>query len=261
MPINPITGGRTEQSPIIQKAVTFTRPNDATQYAAGDAVAPVTAAVSAASNTAPIIITTSAAHGLATGDRVFIAAVGGNTNANGIRRVIVLTSTTFSIHNEKTGAAIAGNAAYTSGGTVQPILRMADVVPFPGGSGSIIALHLQVKNATVTTGTFRVRFYSRPINQIADNAPFTLLVANREFSEGYIDTTILTTEGTGSDSSEVKVQLAQPLPFTCESDRSDLFVQITAIGTFTPSANETWRLEVTIRRDQVPSLSRISAPA
>jgi hypothetical protein len=261
MPINPITGGRTEQSPIIQKVVTFTRPNNATAYAAGDAVAPVTAAVSAASNASPIVITTAAAHGLATGDRVFIAGVTGNTNANGIRKVTVLTATTFSLQNEKTGAAIAGNAAYVNGGTVQPILRLADVVPFMGGGGAIIAVHLQVKNATVANGTFRVRFYSRPVDQIADNAAFTLLDANKEYREGYIDLTILVTEGAGSDASEVKVQLAQPLPFTCESDRNDLFVQITALGAFVPSANETYRLEVTIRRDQVPSLSRISAPA
>lgn len=260
MPINPVTGGRTEQSPFIQKAATFTRPNNATQYAAGDAVAPQTIAITGATNASPIVIT-AAAHGLATGDRVFIAGVGGNTNANGIRRVIVLTANTFSIHNEKTGAAIAGNAAYTAGGTVQPILRLADVVPYLGGSGQITGVRLQVRNATVANGTFRVRFYTRPVDQIADNAAFTLLDANKTFRVGYVDLTILVTEGAGSDSSEVAINLANPIPFTCEADRSDLFVQITAIGAFTPAANDTVRVEVTIKRNQVPELSRISAPA
>jgi len=248
---NTATGQRMDQSPMVQKVASFTRPANATQYAAGDAVSPVTLTVTAASNASPIVITTSAPHGLATGDRVFIAAVGGNTNANGIRRVTVLTATTFSLQNEITGAAIAGNAAYTAGGTVQPYLRFADVVPSNGGSGSIVAVRLQVRNATVTAGTFRVRFYTAPVDQIADNAAFTLLDANKAKRIGYVDLTILTTEGAGSDSSEVVALLAQPLPFTCEAARADLFAQITTLGTFTPAASDTFRLELTIRRDAI----------
>nr|AUN37430.1 hypothetical protein [uncultured bacterium] len=258
MPINPATGTLQQQSPIIKKAATFTRPADTTQYAAGDAVAPATVAISGATNASPIVVTTSAPHLLNNDDRVFIAGVVGNTNANGIRKVKVLTSTTFSLLNEKTGAAIAGNAAYVSGGTVQPILRLDSVVPTPGGSGGIVAVRLQVKNGTVTLGTFRVRIFSRPVNQIADNAAFTLLDANRDYRQGYIDLTILTTDGAGSDSSEVNVQLAQPLPFVCESDRTDLFIQITALGAFTPSSGETYRVELTIRRNEVASAFKVA---
>lgn len=254
---NTFTGQRIGDSPMVQKAASFTRPANTTAYTAGDSVAPVTATVSGATNASPIVITTSAAHGLANDDRVFIAAVGGNTNANGIRKVKVLSATTFSIHNETTGAAIAGNAAYTSGGTVQPYLRLADVVPSNGGSGSIVAVQLQVKNPTVTNGTFRVRFFSRPIAQIADNAAFNLLDANKAFDLGYIDLTILTTDSGTSDMSEVNVTLDQPLPFVCESARADLFVQITALGAFTPSSGETWRLNVTIKRDGVGTLNKL----
>ena len=252
------TGARTPQSPMIQKAETFTRPNNATAYAAGDAVAPVTVAITAASNASPIVIT-AAAHGLSSGDRVFIAAVGGNTNANGIRRVTVLTANTFSLQDEVTGASIAGNAAYTAGGTVQRILRLVDVVPQTGGSGSIIAIRLQVRNGTVANGTFRVRFYTAPVDQIADNAAFTLLDANKLKRVGYVDLTILTTAGAGSDSSEVNVQLAQPLPFKCADGRADLYVQIEALAAFVPAANDTFRLEVSIRRDSVASPSRLAA--
>lgn len=254
---NPITGGRLQQSPIVQKVASFTRPANATQYAAGDSVAPATVAITAATNATPIVVT-AAAHGLANDDRVFIADVVGNTNANGVRKVVVLTANTFALYNESTGAAISGNAAYVSGGTVQKILRFADVVPVNGGSGSIIGVRLQVRNATVTLGTFRVRFFTRPVDQIADNAAFTLLDANKAFRVGYVDLTILATEGAGSDSSEVQALLAQPLPFTCESDRADLFAQITAIGAFTPASGDTFRLEVNIRRDQVPSLAMVS---
>jgi hypothetical protein len=66
--------------------------------------------VTGATNANPIVITTSANHGLASGATVTIASVGGNTNANGTWTVTVLSPTTFSI-------PVAGNANYTSGGT------------------------------------------------------------------------------------------------------------------------------------------------
>jgi hypothetical protein len=57
----------------------------------------------------PSVITTNAAHGLATGDVVFISGVLGTTTVNGVRTVTVLSSTTFSV-------GVAGVGAYTSGG-------------------------------------------------------------------------------------------------------------------------------------------------
>jgi hypothetical protein len=66
--------------------------------------------ITGASNANPIVITTSAAHFLNTGDLVKVGQVGGNTNANGVRSVNVLTPTTFEL------VGSAGNAAYTSGG-------------------------------------------------------------------------------------------------------------------------------------------------
>ena len=251
---NSITGQRSQQSPFVQKVESFARPANTTQYAAGDAVAPATVAITGATNATPIVITATA-HGLVTGDRVTIASVGGNTNANGLRKVTVLTANTFSIQNEATGAAIAGNGAYTSGGTLQRILRLVDVVPNNGEAGAITAVKLQVRNGTVTAGTFRVRFYTQPIDQIADNAAFTLLDANKAIRSSYIDLTILVTEGAGSDSSEVIGVPTQPIPFTCDPLRKDLYVQITTLGTFTPGSGDTFRLEVTIRRDSVPRSS------
>lgn len=68
--------------------------------------------VTAATNASPIAITTSAAHGLATGATVFVAGVGGNTAANGAWKITVTSSTAFTL----TGSV--GNGVYTSGGTV-----------------------------------------------------------------------------------------------------------------------------------------------
>jgi hypothetical protein len=70
-----------------------------------------TVGISAASNTSPIIITTSAAHNLPTGAPVAIASVGGNTAANGTWTVTVIDSTHFTLSGS------SGNGNYTSGGT------------------------------------------------------------------------------------------------------------------------------------------------
>jgi hypothetical protein len=71
--------------------------------------APATA-ITAASNSSPIVITTS---GTAppSGTQVVVSGVQGNPGANGIWTVTNLTSTTFSLNNS------SGNGTYTSGGT------------------------------------------------------------------------------------------------------------------------------------------------
>lgn len=62
-----------------------------------------------ATNANPIVVTTSANHGITTGQPVTVSGVGGNTAANGDFIATLLSPTTFSI-------PIAGNGAYTSGG-------------------------------------------------------------------------------------------------------------------------------------------------
>jgi hypothetical protein len=68
--------------------------------------------VTNATNATPIVITTSAAHHLSTGDIVTISSVGGNTAANGTWTVTVTGGSTFSLDTS------VGNGAYTSGGTM-----------------------------------------------------------------------------------------------------------------------------------------------
>jgi len=74
-------------------------------------VRPRAVAVTAATTATPILLTT-AAHGLATGDRVAIAEVGGNTAANGNWTVTVVSPTTFTLDGS------VGNGAFTGGGYV-----------------------------------------------------------------------------------------------------------------------------------------------
>jgi hypothetical protein len=68
--------------------------------------------VSAATWASPIRITTTAAHGLLTGDTVTVAGVAGNTGANGTFAVTVYDTTKFYLDTS------VGNATYTGSGTV-----------------------------------------------------------------------------------------------------------------------------------------------
>lgn len=72
--------------------------------------------VSAATNASPIEITTSASHGLSTGNTVYITGVGGNTAANGTFTVTVVDADQFTLDES------VGNGAYTTGGTVQKLI-------------------------------------------------------------------------------------------------------------------------------------------
>lgn len=85
--------------------------------------------ISGVSTANPGVVTTSAAHGLTTGQTVVIASVGGATQANGTWVVTVIDATHFSIPVNVTGT-------YTSGGTVTP--------PFVPGTLDISAHHERV---------------------------------------------------------------------------------------------------------------------
>ena len=73
--------------------------------------APLASSVAGATNASPIAVTGSA-HGLATGDRVAVAGVLGNTAANGTFTVTVTSPTAFTLDGS------AGNGAYGGGGWV-----------------------------------------------------------------------------------------------------------------------------------------------
>lgn len=85
---------------------------------AGGYGAPVAISSSTAAN--PAVITTAAAHGLATGDNVVVAGHATNTALNGGWVVTVLTTTTFSI-------PVAGTAAGGATGTVRHHPPDADI--------------------------------------------------------------------------------------------------------------------------------------
>jgi Tfp pilus tip-associated adhesin PilY1 len=75
--------------------------------------------ITGASNTSPMVVTTSTAHGLTTGDFVAIAGVEGNTAANGLHKITVQSTTTFSLLNAD-GTPTTGTGEYIGGGTLCP---------------------------------------------------------------------------------------------------------------------------------------------
>lgn len=77
----------------------------------GDVVVGVGGPVLLASNTAPISITTTAAHGLFSGARVTISGALGNTDANGTWTIVVTSPTTFDL----VGSDGTGSGAYVPG--------------------------------------------------------------------------------------------------------------------------------------------------
>ena len=89
-----------------------------------DATNTLNGTISAATQAAPGVITTSAAHGLTTGDQVIIRDVQGMTEINGGFTVIVTSATTFNITHGGTSTSgpdqridTTGFGAYTTGGT------------------------------------------------------------------------------------------------------------------------------------------------
>jgi hypothetical protein len=68
-------------------------------------------AVTGATNATPIVITTTTAHGLTTGNYVSVQGVTGNLAANGVAPVTVLTPTTYQLNGT------IGSGAYVAGGT------------------------------------------------------------------------------------------------------------------------------------------------
>lgn len=95
---------------------------------------PGTIPVTAATNANPIQITVTgnlSTLGWSSGDVVQIKSVGGNTNANGIYRISIIStgaSSTFTLYDGY-GNNVTGNANYTSGGTAQRITPKCVLLP------------------------------------------------------------------------------------------------------------------------------------
>ena len=225
------------------KSFTFTRPANTTAYTIGDVVG-VSLTVSGASNTSPIVITTSAAHGLTTDDYVTVASVGGNTAANISAKVVVLTSTTFQL------VGTTGNGAYTSGGTVAAWERIQPNAGRPGTNGMIRTVKVQHSQSTSTNSSFSMLFLAAPTSSsvptpapILDNAPYATtagLVDGAGFvgKTGTITVGFATTGGTSGQLNDVNI------PFDLKGVETSLYCVLIAEAAYTPASGEVFLCEV-----------------
>jgi len=127
-------------------------------------------AVTAATNATPIVVT-SASHGIVNGDLVMIAGCLGNTAANGIFRAANVTTNTFELTNPTTGANIAGNGAWTSGGRIVNISQHQYLSSIP--SGARIATSPALSSKTFTLG-------------VVDAADVTFTAVTGSAIDGYV---------------------------------------------------------------------------
>jgi hypothetical protein len=96
--------------------------------------------ITGATNASPIQITV-ANHGLGTGETVVVAAVGGNTAANGTWVINVTGANTFTLNGS------TGNGAYTSGGTAAVAARLRrGVFGAPSGTHNAGSVFLRLDN-------------------------------------------------------------------------------------------------------------------
>lgn len=129
-------------------------------------------AITDATNVTPIVVT-SAAHGYANGERVCIQGVGGNTAANGTFIAANVATNTYEL-TDLDGVNVAGNGAYTSGGTGVNV----DVDDFLNDvpTASRVATSANLVSPTVAT----------PFGGIFDAANFTYSSVSGDVSEALI---------------------------------------------------------------------------
>jgi hypothetical protein len=103
---------------------------------------PLSATITSSTNATPIVITTTASHGLVTGDYVSIASHATNTNANGVWRVgTTPTGTTFQIlqidgtNTTGNGAGTGGNFTKVNNTVVKTASALVQNIALCGGLG------------------------------------------------------------------------------------------------------------------------------
>lgn len=143
---------------------------DFKEYTLWNAVTPQ--AITSSTDATPIVIT-KASHGLTTGDRVIIYGHATNVAANGLYKVTVVNSSTFSLQDINTGADIAGSGAGAGGGT--GIFVLAPKVPLISDFKNAV---LQFFTGGTATLTVKVAGSAGKLNGDAPNFGATVSVSN-----------------------------------------------------------------------------------
>lgn len=130
------------------------------EYVLWNAVTPQ--AVTSSTDATPIVVT-KASHGYSTGDRVIINGHTTNVAANGLYKITVLSSSTFSLQDVLTGADIAGTGA---GAGSSGVMALAPKIVFMEDFRDVI---LQVGTTGTATLTAKVAISQGDNNGEAPN--------------------------------------------------------------------------------------------
>lgn len=173
----------------------------------------LTVAISSSTNTTPIGITTSAAHGYSTGDTVFICDHQGHTAVNGTWEIVVTGSTTFTLNNSiGTGNGGAGTVRKATNCVIRLASALTENIASHGNQGEgRTAWTATANNTTTTSSTTKQGTIS---DSISIGAAFTTgLVAYKSFStkdlSGYqqLSFYIQQTAGTIATSGQLQLKL------------------------------------------------------
>lgn len=217
----------------------MSRPNNTTAYSVGDVVG-MDLAITGASNASPIVIT-AASHGLETGDMVTVASVGGNTAANGDWEVRVLTVNTFELKGS------TGNGAYTTGGALYRPFTFHQVSRVAGDEGYILNVKMMTNKQVTTSGSFRLYLLREPPTMVADNAAWPMLWADRDKYLAKVDL-VLVAEAVPSDCA-MAYNDAIRLALKAQTNYRSIYGVLVAQGGYTPDANQSFHVEVTVEQN------------
>lgn len=157
----------------------------------------------------------------------------------------VITTASFTRPADTTAYAAQDVVSNSTSSPV--VLTFSGAARANGGSGIILAAR-HLKNSTTTTGaTYRLHLYKVAPTAINDNAPFTLLYANRASRIGFIDFNHAT-GAAGSDSSNALTTIVN-LPFVCDAAASSLFGILTVTSAYTPTSGEQHFIELSISQN------------
>ena len=146
-------------------------------------------AITGATNATPIVVTSSS-HGYSNGDWVHIWGVGGNTNANGIFKVANVATNTFELIDPITGANIAGNGSYTSGGYV---MNLDTVQYLSNVSSGVVSTSSALASKTSTLGVLDAADIT--FSAVASGAACDVIIVYKDTGTGSTSPLILIITG------------------------------------------------------------------
>lgn len=133
------------------------------------------------------------------------------------------------------------------GPAVTAVVTFTDVASDEGASGYITGLRLWTNQST-NVAQYKVHFYHTAPTAIADNAPFTLLWANRDKRIGSVTLSAAATEGTGSDAAAA-ADFTIRIPYKAAAGSRDILAMVETLTAFTPASGQQFYLELAVENN------------